>query len=166
MPVSGASRTCPVTKSAQVEALTNVEWLSPKCLPHSDGAILSSINASMVAASGTRSSASARIALASDPGCESSYRTHSSRAGCPRKPSRDSTTWKPRSSAAWAREKKKDVPKTLESVAKLVNAGKIALEHTEYELGGEFDEALEHAKARAKDVKVILTVDDVGATYE
>ena len=63
-------------------------------------------------------------------------------------------------------EKKKDVPKTLESVAKLVNAGKIALEHTEYELGGEFDEALEHAKARAKDVKVILTVDDVGATYE
>ena len=34
------------------------------------------------------------------------------------------------------------------------------------ELGGEFDEALEHAKARAKDVKVILTVDDVGATYE
>lgn len=70
------------------------------------------------------------------------------------------------SSAAWAREKKKDVPKTLESVAKLVNAGKIALEHTEYELGGEFDEALEHAKARAKDVKVILTVDDVGATYE
>ena len=60
MPVSGASRTCPVTKSAQVEALTNVEWLSPKCLPHSDGAILSSINASMVAASGTRSSASAR----------------------------------------------------------------------------------------------------------
>ena len=60
MPVSGASSTCPVTKSAQVDALTKAEWLSPRCLPHSDGAILSSIKASMVAASGTRNSASAR----------------------------------------------------------------------------------------------------------
>ena len=59
-PLSGVSRTRPVTNKAHVDALIKFEWLSPKCLPHSEGAILSSISASMVVESGTLKSASAR----------------------------------------------------------------------------------------------------------
>ena len=55
-----SSSTRPVSISAQVEALTRLEELSPRWRPQSEGAILSSISASMVARSGTRSIASAR----------------------------------------------------------------------------------------------------------
>ncbi len=60
MPPSASSSTLPVSISAQVEAFTRLEADLPKWRPQSDGAILSSINASIVSASGTRSSASAR----------------------------------------------------------------------------------------------------------
>ena len=43
------------------------------------------------------------------------------------------------------KENKKKTPKMMETLAKLVNANKIAVEYTEYELSTEFDEALEHA---------------------
>ena len=59
-PGSRSSNTLPVSISAQVEALTNDDDDRPRCRPQSDGAILSSISASMVSASGTRNSASAR----------------------------------------------------------------------------------------------------------
>ena len=55
-----SSSTFPVSKRAQVEALTSDEADCPRWRPQFDGAILSSISASMVTASGTRSNASAR----------------------------------------------------------------------------------------------------------
>ena len=60
IPGLSSSRTRPVSINAHVDALTNDEAERPKCLPQSDGAILSSINASMVSASGTLNSASAK----------------------------------------------------------------------------------------------------------
>ncbi len=54
------SSTLPVKNSAQVEAFTNGECAAPRCLPQSEGAILSSISVSIVSASGTRNKASAR----------------------------------------------------------------------------------------------------------
>ena len=52
--------TRPVSISAQVEALTSGEKEFPRCALQFDGAILSSIRSSIVSASGTRRSASAR----------------------------------------------------------------------------------------------------------
>ena len=59
-PGCASSSTRPVSISAHVEALTMVEVEWPRWWPQSEGAILSSISASIVSASGTRSSASAR----------------------------------------------------------------------------------------------------------
>ena len=59
-PGFSSSKTRPVSIKAQVDALTSEEAECPRCLPQSEGAILSSINSSMVSASGTRKSASAR----------------------------------------------------------------------------------------------------------
>ncbi len=59
-PGSRSSSTRPVSISAQVEALTSGEVDCPMWRDQSEGAILSSISASIVSASGTRSSASAR----------------------------------------------------------------------------------------------------------
>ncbi len=60
IPCSGTLKTFPVKNKAQDEALINFDGLSPKCLRHCEGAILSSIKASMVVPSGTRRSASAK----------------------------------------------------------------------------------------------------------
>ena len=59
-PGSRSSSTLPVSISAQVDAFTRLEAERPRWRPQSAGAILSSISASIVGASGTRSSASAR----------------------------------------------------------------------------------------------------------
>ena len=59
-PGSRSSRTRPVSISAQVEALTSEDADLPRWRPQSEGAILSSMSASMVSASGTRRRASAR----------------------------------------------------------------------------------------------------------
>ena len=73
----------------------------------------------------------------------------------------------------------------FETLAKLVNADKLRLDFTEYELCDEFKEALEHAQARAshstccfalsltpchpqeahRNTKIILRVNDIGVTY-
>jgi trans-2-enoyl-CoA reductase len=53
----------------------------------------------------------------------------------------------------------------FETLAKLVNADKLRLDFTEYELCDEFKEALEHALEAHRNVKVILRVNDVGVTY-
>ena len=55
-----SSRTRPVSINAQVDAFTSEDAEWPRCLPQSDGAILSSISASIVKPSGTRNRASAR----------------------------------------------------------------------------------------------------------
>ena len=60
MPPSPSSSTRPVSISAQVEALTKIELEPPECADQSCGAILSAMRSSIVSASGTRSSASAR----------------------------------------------------------------------------------------------------------
>ena len=65
----------------------------------------------------------------------------------------------------WMKEKKKKVPALLESIAKLVNAGKLQATFTEYELATEFEEALDHAMDRGKNTKVLLKVSDVGIQY-
>ena len=57
------------------------------------------------------------------------------------------------------------VPKMLETLAKLVNADKIRVDFTEYELSSEFAEAMEHALEPGKGTKVLLRVNDVGSTY-
>ena len=66
-------RTRPVSISAHVEALTRGDDDLPRCAPHSDGAILSSISASIVSASGTRKSASARHISAMPSSVDSPY---------------------------------------------------------------------------------------------
>ncbi|KAL6781389.1 hypothetical protein ACKKBG_A10960 [Auxenochlorella protothecoides x Auxenochlorella symbiontica] len=65
----------------------------------------------------------------------------------------------------WVQEHRKRVPVLLESIAKLVNAGKLTAAYTEYELATEFGEALEHALERGKNTKVLLKVSDVGVQY-
>lgn len=66
----------------------------------------------------------------------------------------------------WMSENKKKLPSLIDSLAKLVNAGKLAAAVTEYELSTEFDEALDHAMDRGKNTKVLLKVSDVGEQYE
>ncbi|KAI7836141.1 hypothetical protein COHA_009971 [Chlorella ohadii] len=66
----------------------------------------------------------------------------------------------------WMKEHKKRVPALLESIGKLVSAGKLTTTYTEYELHSEFEEALDHAQDRGKNTKILLKVSDVGITYE
>lgn len=65
----------------------------------------------------------------------------------------------------WMTENKKKVPALVETLGKLVNAGKLAAAVTEYELSSEFDDALDHAMDRGKNTKVVLKVSDVGERY-
>ncbi|OIQ73661.1 hypothetical protein GALL_447020 [mine drainage metagenome] len=73
MPGSRSSSTLPVSIKAQVEAFTRLDADRPRCRPQSLGAILSSISASIVSASGTRKSASARHINAMPSSVESPY---------------------------------------------------------------------------------------------
>ena len=57
------------------------------------------------------------------------------------------------------------IPLMLETLSKLVNADKLRIEFTEYELCDEFAEALEHAQETGRNTKVLLRVNDVGVTY-
>ena len=72
-PCPSSASVLPVSINAQVEALTSDELDLPRCSLHLDGTILSSINASTVAASGTRSMASARHIKAMPSSVESPY---------------------------------------------------------------------------------------------
>ena len=63
-------------------------------------------------------------------------------------------------------ENKKKLPGLVETLSKLVGAGKLAAAVTEYELSTEFDEALDHALDRGKNTKVILRVSEVGEKYD
>ena len=72
-PGPASSSTRPVSISAQVEALTRLDADRPRWRPQSEGAILSSISASIVGASGTRSKASARHISATPSSVESPY---------------------------------------------------------------------------------------------
>ena len=62
----------------------------------------------------------------------------------------------------WMSDNIKKVPGLIETIGKLVRSGKLAANVAEYELGSEFDEALDHAMDRSKNVKVLLRVSDVG----
>jgi len=53
----------------------------------------------------------------------------------------------------------------LETLAKLVNADKLTIAYTEYELSTEFDEALDHALEEGRNTKVLIKVTDIGVTY-
>ena len=64
------------------------------------------------------------------------------------------------------KENKKKTPKMMETLAKLVNANKIAVEYTEYELSTEFDEALEHAREKHRKTKILLKITDIGSTVD
>lgn len=66
----------------------------------------------------------------------------------------------------WMKENKKKTPKMMETLAKLVNANKIAVEYTEYELSTEFDEALEHACEKHRKTKILLKITDIGSTVD
>ena len=72
-PSSASPSTLPVSSSAHVEAFTSGELECPRCAPQSDAPILSSISASMVSVSGTRSRASARHMSATPSRVESPY---------------------------------------------------------------------------------------------
>ena len=65
----------------------------------------------------------------------------------------------------WMKSNKKKIPAMMESIAKLVNADKLRVTHTEYELGTEFDEALDHAMEEGRSTKILLKVKDIGVTY-
>ena len=58
------------------------------------------------------------------------------------------------------------IAKMFETVAKLVVAGELSIDHCEYELSTELLEAVEHAAEARKEVKVVLRVEEVGDTYE
>jgi len=58
------------------------------------------------------------------------------------------------------------IEKMFQVVAKLVNANKLAIDHCEYELSSEFQEAMEHSREGRREVKIVLRVDEVGDTYE
>ena len=77
-PEGGARSTFPVSISAQVEALTSEEADLPRCAPQADGAILSSISASIVSASGTLSRDSARHISAMPSSVERPYSARNS----------------------------------------------------------------------------------------
>jgi len=66
----------------------------------------------------------------------------------------------------WMNANKKKVPKMMETLAKLVNAGKLNVEMTDYELSTESEEALEHAAELGRNTKVMLKVNDIGQTYD
>jgi len=66
---------------------------------------------------------------------------------------------------SWMKANKKKIPPMMESIAKLVNADKLRVTYTEYELGTEFEEALEHALEEGRSTKIILKVKDIGVTY-
>ena len=72
-PGSRSSSTLPVSIKAQVEAFTRLEADLPRWRPQSEGAILSSISASIVSASGTRSNASAKHISAMPSSVERPY---------------------------------------------------------------------------------------------
>ena len=65
----------------------------------------------------------------------------------------------------WMKEKKRRVPAMMESLAKLVNADKLRINFTEYELGSEFEEGLDHALESGRNTKILLRVTDIGNTY-
>lgn len=62
----------------------------------------------------------------------------------------------------WMTDNVKKVPGLVDTIGKLVRSGKLTANVAEYELGSEFDEALDHAMDRSKNVKVLLRVSDVG----
>ena len=66
---------------------------------------------------------------------------------------------------AWMRTHKKKIPAMYEALAKLINADKLRVTYTEYELGTEFDEALDHATEDGRSTKILLKVKDIGVTY-
>lgn len=65
----------------------------------------------------------------------------------------------------WMKTNKKRVPGMLEALAKLVNADKLTVNYTEYELSTEFQEALDHALEAGRNTKIVLKVNDIGVTY-
>ncbi|GAB4823140.1 hypothetical protein N2152v2_010186 [Parachlorella kessleri] len=65
----------------------------------------------------------------------------------------------------WMRDNKKKIGPMLESLGKLVKAGKLQAAYTEYELSTEFTEALEHSMDRGKNTKIVLKLAHVGTQY-
>lgn len=62
----------------------------------------------------------------------------------------------------WMMDNVKKLPTLVETIGKLVRSNKLLASVTEYELGTDFDEALDHAMDRGKNTKVLLKVSDVG----
>ena len=54
----------------------------------------------------------------------------------------------------------------LNTLAMLVNADKLRINYTEYELHTEFKEAMEHATDAGRNTKILLRMNDVGLTYD
>jgi hypothetical protein len=50
-------------------------------------------------------------------------------------------------------------------LAQLVAGDKLSLDYTEYELGVDFAEALEHSQTTGRNTKVLLKIDDIGTDY-
>lgn len=65
----------------------------------------------------------------------------------------------------WQTTNRKKIPLMLETLSKLVNANKLRIDFTEYELCDEFKEAMDHAQEPGRNTKVLLRVNDVGVTY-
>ncbi|KDD72955.1 hypothetical protein H632_c2697p1, partial [Helicosporidium sp. ATCC 50920] len=66
---------------------------------------------------------------------------------------------------AWMADHPTRAAGAIEALAKLCRADKLRVEHTEYELATEFDEAFEHAEERGRRTKIVLKVSDVGVQY-
>ncbi|KAK9829388.1 hypothetical protein WJX72_005534 [[Myrmecia] bisecta] len=68
--------------------------------------------------------------------------------------------------STWLTKNRKKIRPMVEALAKLVNAGKLTVAYTEYELATEFEEALDHALDHGKNTKVLLRMNDLGRQYD
>lgn len=57
------------------------------------------------------------------------------------------------------------IQKMVEPIAKLIGAGKLKINYTEYEMASEFHDAVEHAAEPHKNTKVVLRNKEVAITY-
>ena len=92
----------------------------------------------------------------------SNSKARSERAAAPlRGPTRPPLT------APQAQEEKKseDIKRMIQLLAQLVEGDKLGIDFTEYELGVDFAEALEHAQVTGRNTKVLLKVNDIGIDY-
>ena len=92
----------------------------------------------------------------------SNSKARGERAAAPlRAPSRPPLT----APQALEEKKSEEIKRMIQLLAQLVEGDKLGIDFTEYELGVDFAEALEHAQVTGRNTKVLLKVNDIGIDY-